>query len=483
MNLNHVSRIRLAITLTLGLWISGMGAGLAQTFSSGSTGALGALAPTANVAIPLPPDGVLNYTTVSIPAGVTVTFVKNAANTPVTILTTGDITIDGTLSVNGRDGQGPQQNSATAVSVGGEGGPGGYRGGNGSSRDFSTPAAAGQGPGGGSAAPSTVNACGAPVTDGFQSVLPLIGGSGGGGGATSTLNGIPSNSGGGGGGGGGAVVLASSTKIVLTGAVTANAGTGASACSGNNMGSGGAIRLVAPVITGTGALSAGFPSISGPSTHLGRISVEAFTQTFTGTSSPAASLSASPGPVTTASMPALINLPTLTITSVGGVTVQAVPTGSYTTIDLPLPVGTTNPVSVTVTATNTPLTTPLTVRVVPVAGSSTIVSAGALSGTFTSSTATASVTLPTGGLASALNAYASLTLTAGLLPQIEGEEVEQVVLGAAIGTPSTLTLVTKSGKEVPMSALPIEEQRNLARAFEAMRSPSGPVRTTAVTID
>src|SRR2546428_12637891 len=65
----------------------------AQPFSSGSTGADGALAPTGNTTVPLPPDGVLNFTTVNIPAGVTVTFAKNAANTPVTMLATGDVTI------------------------------------------------------------------------------------------------------------------------------------------------------------------------------------------------------------------------------------------------------------------------------------------------------------------------------------------------------------------------------------------------------
>ena len=475
---NRVSRVLPTITFASALWVSGLDVGLAQTFSSGSTGALGALAPTANVAITLPPDGVLHYTTVSIPSGVTVTFVKNAANTPVTILATGDIAIAGTISLKGGDGQ-PGQASATAISVGGAGGPGAFRGGNGSSLDFSSPAATGQGPGGGAGAPSTLNQIGQSAANGAASLLPLIGGSGGGGGAARTANGVPTFSGNGGGGGGGAAVLASSTKILLTGTITVDGGNGGNC----GHGSGGAIRLVAPVVTGTGSLSAVTPSCSGVVGASGRISVEAFTNTFTGTSSPAASLSASPGPVTTASMPALINLPTLAITSVGGMTVPTVPTGSYTTVDLPLPVGTTNPVPVTLAAVNTPLSTPLTVRVVPVAGSATTVSASALSGTFTSSTATASVTLPTGGLASVLNAYASLTLTAGLLPQIEGEEVEQVVLGAAIGTPSTLTLVTKSGKEVPMSALPIEEQGNLARAFEAMRSPSGPVRTTAVTIE
>ena len=74
------------------------------TFNSGSTGALGAL--TFNTMssarhVTLPTNGILNYTTVSIPSGVTVTFIGNAANTPVYMLATGDGTINGTLNLNG----------------------------------------------------------------------------------------------------------------------------------------------------------------------------------------------------------------------------------------------------------------------------------------------------------------------------------------------------------------------------------------------
>jgi len=61
----------------------------AQAFNSGSTGALGAFSPATNTVVTLPADGILNYTTVTIPAGVTVTFQRNATNTPVTMLATG----------------------------------------------------------------------------------------------------------------------------------------------------------------------------------------------------------------------------------------------------------------------------------------------------------------------------------------------------------------------------------------------------------
>ena len=82
--------------LLAGLAASG-GPAVAQTFNSGSTGADGALNPTSNATIALLPSGVFNYTTVNIPTGVTVTFTKNVANTPVTILATGNVTIAGSV--------------------------------------------------------------------------------------------------------------------------------------------------------------------------------------------------------------------------------------------------------------------------------------------------------------------------------------------------------------------------------------------------
>jgi len=466
---NRVPGWMAAITILASVWASSMGVSQAQTYSSGSTGALGAFAPTANTTVTLPTDGVLHYTTVFIPAGVTVTFAKNAGNTPVMLLATGDVTVAGTINVNGRDGQGPYTNSATAVSLGGEGGPGGFRGGNGSSRDFSVPAAAGQGPGGGAAAPSTLNMCGTAgtygVSGGSTSLVPLFGGSGGGGGATSTANGVPTYSGGSGGGGGGAVVIASSTKITLTGAVTANGGYGG--CT-TNTGSGGAIRLVASVVTGTGALSANSPPIYGYPNKPGRIRVEAFTHAFIGSSSPVASMAAAPGPVTAAGNPGLINLPSLAITSIGGVAVPASPTGAYTTADVALPTGTPNPVPVTLTAVNTPLSTTLALKLVPVAGPASTVPVSALSGTASLSTATASVTFPTGGTVSVLNAYASLTITAGLFPLIDGEEVDRVLMAATWGGSSTTTLVTASGRAVPVGELSLSDQRKVAWAFAVM---------------
>src|SRR5210317_1177303 len=75
-----------------------------SAFDSGSSGADGALSPSSDTAIVLPPNGILNYTTLNIPAGVTVRLRSNAANTPAFILVQGDAVIDGVIDIRGVDG-------------------------------------------------------------------------------------------------------------------------------------------------------------------------------------------------------------------------------------------------------------------------------------------------------------------------------------------------------------------------------------------
>lgn len=199
--------------------------------------------------IQLPPDGRLNYTTINIPAGVSITFLPNAANTPVYLLAQGDVTIDGSIDVSGKAGDALR---------GGVPGPGGFAGGmpgvNGGapgdglgpgaglagSADGSIPGGGGAyGTRGGTLCPSIPARSG--QTYGSQLLLPLVGGSGGGGGQAQ-----------GAGGGGGAILVASSTKIILNGAIYAYGGPLAGTAGG---GSGGAVRLLAPTIAGTGSIN------------------------------------------------------------------------------------------------------------------------------------------------------------------------------------------------------------------------------------
>lgn len=458
-------------------WVTGVGVivvvlgaapAFPQTFSSGSTGALGAFNPTANTTVALPADGVLNYTTVTIPAGVTVTFAKNAANTPVTMLATGDVTIHGIISVKGSDGA-TDSTVGPMVNPGGAGGPGGFGGGDGGARSGAAGPSGGLGPGGGGLTGDRAGTYGTPTT--FVALIPLFGGSGGGGG-----NGDASFSGQSGGGGGGAIVIASSTKIIVNGTITARGGVQPTCFFGGDArfagaGSGGAIRLVAPQLLGTGSVDAsgGFHCFASSSAGPGRIRLEAFT-TFGGTSTPVPSLSPAPGPVTAASTPALVNLPTLTFASIGGVAPPVTPTAAYATPDVALASGTTNPVTVTLAAANTPIGTVFTVKLIPQFVAPSSVNSTASTGTFANSTATANVNFPTGQV-SVVTALGSFTLPqiAGLLPSFDGDPVERVLVAAEYGAPSTLTLITRSGKAIRADQLPPEAQRKLALAFAVLR--------------
>jgi hypothetical protein len=186
---------------------------------------------------------------------------------------------------------------------------------------------------------------------------------------------------------------------------------------------------------------------------------------------PSTSLAA--GPVSPGSVPALANVPTLAIASIGGAALPPSPAASYFVPDITLPLGTTNPVPVAVSATNTPVGSPtaITVRLLPQSGSATSIPAANHTGTFASSTASADVNFPVGRV-SLVQAIAALTLTgqtASLFPQIDGEPVERVLVAASPGTASTLRLVTKSGKEVRVDELRPEQQLQVARAWQILR--------------
>ncbi|MFQ5656701.1 MAG: hypothetical protein ACE5G5_04115 [Candidatus Methylomirabilales bacterium] len=440
----------------------------AQTFSSGSTGADGAFSPTANTTLALPPSGVFNFTTVNIPAGVTVTFQKNATNTPVTILAAGDVVIAGTILLDGQ----PGGEAVAGILIGsneGEGGPGGFDGGTGSNALITPTGGKGLGPGGGGAgqvgqfgtrcsgggggyATAGGEGTGSSVcigltaggpTYGSPALLPLIGGSGGGGGSGRLTFDT------GGGGGGGAIVIASSTRIVLTGSIFARGGSGGGSnvsFGGGGAGSGGAVRLVANSLEGSGgsiSVARGSGGNSAPAGGEGRIRLESFDSTlvlaFTGTLSLAKPTSVF-----------LTNPPLLQIASVGGVVPPANPTGSFDTPDVILPATATNPVAVSITASQIPLGTPVDVSVIPVTEVATTFTSPGLSGSEASSTASVSVTIPTDRPA-VLSATATFTVLASAghgSVMVAGEPVRAIRVAATYGSGSTVTYITASGKEV-----------------------------------
>src|SRR5215510_7358059 len=81
---------------TAGLCLLSCVAAQAQ-FSSGSTGADGALVVTNDMILPLLPDGIFNFTTITI-SNATLSFTRNTLNTPVYLLATADVYINGNVN-------------------------------------------------------------------------------------------------------------------------------------------------------------------------------------------------------------------------------------------------------------------------------------------------------------------------------------------------------------------------------------------------
>jgi hypothetical protein len=344
---------------------------LAQV-NTGSNGSDGAFDPTVNTVINMAthPNGIYQYTSVNIPANVTVTFTPNANNTPVVWLVQGNVVISGTVDVSGQTATGPQ---------GAVGGPGGYRGGEGGLGNVS--GSSGQGPGGGSG--SFNNSSGGYYNYGNQFLIPLLGGSGGGG----AVNG--------GGGGGGALLIAASTSITIGGFIFANGGSGFGTDEG--AGSGGAIRLVASQVFGSGAIRAnggnGNYEANPPQTGgQGRIRFDVYDNEFSGSIGSAFTQGSQFIIIPTAGQ-----LPQLTVTSIGGVPVSASPSGALSTPDAVLSAQQNNPIPIVVSCVNLPLNTQITVSVKPANGAAVSATGYNTTGTLASSTATISINMPRGG--------------------------------------------------------------------------------------
>ena len=222
-------------------------------------------------------------------------------------------------------------------------------------------------------------------------------------------------------------------------------------------GSGGAIRLVATTLAGSGGTIAvsGAPEAAPNSSNAGgkgsggRIRIEAFNNTTTINFSGAGPSVGPPGAV------AFQNGPSLRIASAAGVTAPAAPTGSFTVPDILVPAGTPNPMPITLAASNIPLGTTVSVKVTPLTGGTNSAVSSPLAGTVAASTASASVTIPT-DQTSVVSASATFTLASlpGAGPLFaEGEAIERVRVEAVLGGPSTVTYITKSGREVLADAL------------------------------
>jgi hypothetical protein len=481
----------------------------AFAFDSGSTGADGVFAPTVNTEVQLPESGILNYASINIPAGVTVKFKRNIANTPVYLLVSGNVTIAGKIDINGSKGAdvGTAGDGNLADDGNpGKGGPGGFDGGRGGFDDAQIRPSiigggTGLGPGGGYGAhggvtgttvanycnpenaasytvriganashsevggtmaqgytcavsPATTNTLTFPAkpavaTYGSAILQPLVGGSGGGGGAGGTNFG-----GSGGGGGGGAMLLAVSGTLTLTGTISASAGqpglvAGVNAGGTGGYGSGGSVRIVATTMTGAGRIFVGGNENNyyEYTSYSGRVRIEAESTTYTGTTYPTY-IADTPAPVF------LSNVPSLKIVNVGGSAVPANPTG---VADLTFPATLVNPVTISLTTTNVPVGNTVLVKVIPANGPVIEAVSPAITGTNASGTASVSVNLPQGpSTLQAMTTYTVVVAMGEALSQYaKNERVEKVQIIASLGGTGFAKLITVSGKEfdVPMSVL------------------------------
>ena len=274
---------------------------------------------------------VFKYSEVNIPTGTTVTFTNHPSRAPVVWLVSGNVTIDGTLSLNGQNGQGTPNLA--------EPGPGGFRGG---VYIYSTSVrgGAGFGPGGGaigsggSGGGHSTQGAPSSTTYGNPSLIPLIGGSGGGGkNAGSTALG--------GGAGGGAILIATTGTCTLNGEVRANGGTGSNdtytVANRSGGGSGGGIRIIADTLAGNGRCTAN----GGDGNHYGgagRIRMERINNPATVTVSPAPSMVSLPLNATALLWPPE-NAPDVRIVSIGAVNAPTDPRAAFGTqgADVTLP--------------------------------------------------------------------------------------------------------------------------------------------------
>lgn len=389
--------------LTLTAWLAAVSLPVVcwAQVNTGSNGSDGAFNPTTNIVVDMSDhlNGIYQYTAVNIPTNVTVTFIPNANNTPVTWLVQSSSVINGFLNLPGQNASGSQ---------GGMGGPGGWSGGNGG-----TSLTSGQGPGGGQAGGGTwgfganasygsrgfTNDASLPPgpTYGNAFLIPLLGGSGGGGGTA--------YSGVGGGGGGGAITIAASSNIVVNGTFVALGGDSGIGSANNPYpaggGSGGAVRLVASRVAGAGQIltdggrGSGSTQPGYPGTGragAGRVRFDTYQNAFSGSIS---------GVFSQGLQPIITPSPgqgaQLTVTSIGGIPVSASPTGVLSTPDAILSAQQASPIPVVVQCANLPLNTAITVSLKPMNGTSISAIGYNNTGTLASSTATALVVMPRGG--------------------------------------------------------------------------------------
>lgn len=194
------------------------------------------------------------------------------------------------------------------------------------------------------------------------------------------------------------MLIAASGEILLDGQINARGGGVYGNLDSGGGGSGGAVRLIASRLTGTGGIYAegGQQSRTGiggyPVAGSGRIRFDVLENSFGG---------GVYGVFTHGFQPIIFptngQVAQLTVTSVGGVPVSASPSGQLATPDAVLSAQQNNPIPVVVHCSNIPLNTQITVSVKPANGAAVSATGLNSSGTLASSTATVLINMPRGG--------------------------------------------------------------------------------------
>jgi len=237
---------------------------------------------------------VYKFTSVNIPSNVTVTFKNHPKNPPVVWLVQGDVTINGTVRLDGAaNGREPFH---------ADGGPGAFRGAK--YLAFSTGGFGWGASNGNNGAPT--------VMVGNSGVFPLIGGSGG----SWAVNGCIQD-GRNGTGGGGAILIASGTRVMGGGSIRADSPYNSHHCGSFGAGGGGQVRVVAPLVS--------IPTVTATGAINGRIRLEGNSITV-GNSLPA--YSGAPLPTSFVFLRHALT-PAIRVVSIGGVAAPADPTGAF----------------------------------------------------------------------------------------------------------------------------------------------------------
>jgi hypothetical protein len=368
-------------------------------FVSGSTGTDGAL----NITTPgvtyfdpkalklTPGTNIFNFTTIAIAAGSTLMFSERVFHGPVFFLASGDVTINGTVDLDGESSLGPT--ATAAEQTGAFAGSGGYSGGLGGIHgDANHQALPGNGPGGGAA--GDINSTPPQAVGGSFSanrfLVPLVGGSGGGGTNDNSQYGAQ------GGAGGGAILIASSTKITLdgpgagNGLILARGGSGGVLQRGCG-GSGGAVRLIANTVAGANNYGIfvdrlGVGSCSVANTN-GLARVEANNISYSPTQLVGAGIF---------SVPYVLNLPNAPLAAITVISVNGIPINANPFSFPDATINTSSPVAVVISATNVPLASTVKLYVVSDLQPNQSIPV-TLTGNDKASTATVNVTFGPGG--------------------------------------------------------------------------------------